>query len=170
MKSDPPSITAEAADQRPTKPSGRPPQRTWLGLGLLLWVVHVGSDLWRDAQAAKFGPELARLARPGDILMVSSLSCGYCERARHWLTQHQVRFTECFIEREAACAARYQAWGAAGTPSIWVRGELQLGFDAQRVRDRLASLPLRAAPDAPLTAPAVPARPDLSESAGPRQL
>ena len=170
MKSVPPSNPAEAVPQRSAKPPGLPPLRAWLGLGLLLLVVQVGSAYWRDAQAAKFGPELARLARPGDIQMVSSLSCGYCERARHWLTQQQVPFTECFVEREATCAARYQAWGAAGTPSVWVRGELQLGFDAQRVRDQLAGLPLRAATDAALTAPAVPARPDLSESARPRHL
>ena len=166
MPAEPRLTTAVAAV---AKLSGLPSLRAWLGLGLLVLMVQGGSALWREHQAARWGPELARLARPGDIQMVSSLTCVYCERARRWMTRQQVPFTECFVERDAGCAARYQAWGADGTPIVWVRGELQLGFDAQRVRDRVASGLPGPATIAAVTAPAAPVRPGPGESTPPRR-
>lgn len=108
---------------------------------LVLLVLGVGgaSEWWREYQATQLGRQIAALARPGDILMISSVTCPFCERARRWMTLRQVPFTECFIERDAACAERYQALGARGTPTMWVRGAAQLGFSPQLVLDRLAT-------------------------------
>ena len=69
--------------------------------------------------------------------MLSSTHCVFCERARRWMTERQVPFSECFIERETDCAARYQALGARGTPTLLVRGQVQLGFNPQLVLSRL---------------------------------
>jgi glutaredoxin len=77
--------------------------------------------------------------------MLSSTTCAYCAKARAWMREHDVAFTECFIETDAACASQYQAARAPGTPLMLVRGQPMLGFDAQRVRDRLA-LPAAATP------------------------
>jgi hypothetical protein len=49
-----------------------------------------------------------------------------------------VAFDECFIETDAACAARFEALRAPGTPVLLVRGQLQTGFDAQRVLGALS--------------------------------
>ena len=111
--------------------------RSWASLLLLVLVVQGGADWWRERQAVQVAEQLARQARPGDIEMISSTTCVYCERARRWLTLHQVPFGECFIERDAACAARYQALGARGTPTLVVRGQPQLGFSPEQVQDRL---------------------------------
>ena len=83
------------------------------------------------------GGQLAQQALAGDILMLSSTSCVFCERARRWMLDQQVPFSECFIERDADCAARYQALGARGTPTLLVRGQAQLGFSPQQVLARL---------------------------------
>ena len=104
---------------------------------LLVATVSGAADWWRAHQAAQLGRELASLVQPGDIQMISSSTCVFCDRARFWLTAQQLPFTECFIERDAACGARYQALGAQGTPTIQVRGQTQLGFSAERLRDRL---------------------------------
>ena len=56
--------------------------------------------------------------KPGDIVMLSSDHCVYCEAARRWLVKHHVSFEECFIERDAACAESYRAQGARGTPTF----------------------------------------------------
>ena len=117
------------------------PWRSLIGLAVLLAGVSAASEAWRAYQSAAQGRELAQLARPGDITLLSSLSCVFCERARRWLTQHQVPFTECFIERDSACAERYQALGARGTPTLLVRGQPQLGFDAGQVLARLQAPP-----------------------------
>jgi hypothetical protein len=54
------------------------------------------------------------------------------------LQQHDVAFSECFIEKDLACAARFEALRAPGTPMLLVRGQAQTGFDAQRVLDALS--------------------------------
>ena len=53
--------------------------------------------------------------------------------ARAWLTEHQVAFSECFIETDRECAFRFEAVRGQGTPVLLVRGQVMLGFDAERV-------------------------------------
>jgi glutaredoxin len=118
-------------------------RRSLISLVLLVLVVGGAAEWWREHQASQVGQQMAQRARPGDILMISSTTCPFCERARRWLTLHQVAFTECFIERDAACADRYRALGARGTPTMWVRGQVQLGFSPQLVNDQLAKPPAR---------------------------
>ena len=115
--------------------------RSLAGLVLLVVAASAATGWWRDRQAAQVGRELAGVVQPGDIQMISSASCGFCDRARRWLTAQQLPFTECFIERDANCAAHYRALGAQGTPTLRVRGQTQLGFSAERVRDRLLAVP-----------------------------
>ena len=118
----------------------RPPAtRSWVGLIVLVLAVAGATEWWREHQAQQLGRELSRLARPGDIEMISSTTCVFCTRARQFMTVQQVPFSECFIETDAACAERYQSLGARGTPTLLVRGQPQLGFSAAMVRDRLAA-------------------------------
>lgn len=114
-----------------------PSRRSLIGLLVIVLVVGGAAEWWREHQAQQLGRELAQLARPGDIAMVSSTRCVFCSRARQFMTLQQVPFTECFIETDTACAQRYQALGASGTPTLLVRGQLQLGFSPAAVRDVL---------------------------------
>lgn len=116
-----------------------PPARAWVGLIVLVLAVAGASEWWREHRNQQLGRELARLARPGDIEMISSTGCVFCTRARQFMTLQQVPFSECFVETDAACARRYQALGQRGTPLLLVRGQAQLGFSAAQVRDRLAA-------------------------------
>ena len=83
--------------------------------------------------ADRFGPAVASTARAGDIRMLSSVTCVYCAQARAWFNEHKVPFTECFIERDAACGASYNALLAPGTPVLLVRGQVQRGFSPRAV-------------------------------------
>lgn len=114
-----------------------PSRRSLIGLVLLVLAVGGASEWWREHQAQRQGRALAQLARPGDITMVSSTTCVFCTRARQFMTLQQVPFTECFIETDPACAQRYQALGARGTPTLLVRGQVQLGFSAAAVGEAL---------------------------------
>ena len=118
------------------------------GLGLLLLILLVGTawEAWRAWQQQRAGAALAQLARPGDLRMISSETCVFCARARQALRAAQVPFEECFIERDATCAADYQALGAPGTPLLQVRGQVQLGFSPARVAQALAPPGLSAPP------------------------
>ena len=111
--------------------------RSLAGLLLVVLLASGASQWWSSHLAGNLGAELAAATRPGDIQMLSSTHCVFCERARRWMTERQVPFSECFIERETDCAARYQALGARGTPTLLVRGQVQLGFNPQLVLTRL---------------------------------
>lgn len=87
---------------------------------------------------ARLGPQVAALARPGDIFMIGSETCTYCTAARAWFNANRVPFGECLIERDAYCAAKYNALMAPGTPVLLVRGRRLLGFQPQAVADALA--------------------------------
>jgi glutaredoxin len=108
-----------------------------LGLVLLVLAISAVSQWWAARSQAQLGEQVAALARPGDIRMLSSTTCAFCTAARLWMQQHDVRFSECFIETDTACAAQFEAARAPGTPVLLVRGQAQVGFDAQRVRDTL---------------------------------
>ena len=121
--------------QAPTE--RRPSRRAlWILVGLIA-LASWGSGWWVQRQARVAGNALVALVRTGDIELVSSLDCVYCAQARDWLTAQGVPFTECLIERDAVCAARYQALLQPGTPVVLVRGQAQLGFSPERVRQRL---------------------------------
>ncbi len=106
---------------------------------LLAGAAWAGVQLLNTSSEDRLGRELAASARPGDIVMLSSETCPYCTQARLWLTHHRVTFSECFIERDAACAARYEALQSPGTPTLVVRGKRQIGFDARRVARELSA-------------------------------
>lgn len=69
--------------------------------------------------------------------MLSSETCPYCLAARRWMTQQGIPFDECFIERDARCAADYQALGGIGTPTLVVRGQRVIGFDRAKLLEIL---------------------------------
>jgi glutaredoxin len=105
-----------------------PRLRSGLSLLALVLAVSAASEGWRAWSADRIGTEVAALARPGDIRMIASDTCIYCVRARAWFNEHGVPFTECSIERDADCAARFAALRSPGTPVLLVRGQPQVGF------------------------------------------
>jgi len=112
----------------------------WKSLSILLALVlgtSVGMQIYRDRINDGLGAQVAALARAGDIQMLSSVSCVYCDRARAWFEKHQVTFNECFIERDETCAARFRASMSHGTPTLFVKGRRLVGFNAQNVLDAL---------------------------------
>ena len=122
-----------------TAPSNAPTLSQRLGRGSAVSGVLVGVLAWgvgrvvqtqvRDGQAET----LRTVARPGDIRMLSSVSCIFRTKARQYLTEHRIPFEECLIERDPVCLADYKRLGASGTPTLLVRGQRQLGFDPLRV-------------------------------------
>jgi len=124
---------------KPTPPAKPPVKRlALLGVPVLVLLFSTAWAAWLAWREPALGAEVARLARPGDVRMLSSRTCVFCDSARHWLTTHQVAFEECMVETDAACAAQFNALRAPGTPVMLVRGAPQVGFSPQRVREALA--------------------------------
>jgi glutaredoxin len=114
-------------------------RKSWLALALLvlaLWGLAQGARAWHEADQAQ---RLQAAARPGDIVMLSSETCPFCDRARSWLDHRQIAHRECFIETDAACLAQFRAQLAAGTPTFVVRGKRVLGFDRAAILTALES-------------------------------
>ncbi len=113
----------------------------WVQLFLLLALMTLGLQAWQGRGQTAIGERIARAAAPGDVHVISSTSCGICTQARRWFTGHGVAFTECFVERDAACRAEFERLQAPGTPVILVRGQPQLGFSPPRIAERLTAAP-----------------------------
>ena len=108
-------------------------------LGLLALVVGVGAaqQWWANRHADEIGAQVTALARPGDIRMISSDSCGICASARSWFKAHNIAYSECSIERDAGCRADFEATRSPGTPVIVVRGRPYAGFSPEILRRAL---------------------------------
>lgn len=113
-------------------------RRSLLILVGLILTLSAGSQLWGWRQEQQLGRQIAAAVKTGDIMMLASDTCEYCVMARAYLREHAVPYTECSIERDAQCAARYQALKSPGTPVILVRGEPQVGFMPSKVLERLS--------------------------------
>ena len=119
-------------------PSNRPPsRRTLIGVAVLVLAISAASQWWAGREARQLGAQVAALAQPGDIRMLSSESCAICHVARQWFIENRVAFSECLIEDDAACKAEFEATRSPGTPVILVRGQPQLGFNSQRLLQAL---------------------------------
>lgn len=100
-----------------------------LSLALGGWLRN-SRPLGSEADAAWLRERL----RPGELLMISSVHCAHCRKARDWLQAGQVPFEECEIERNAACRERWLATGALATPTFVLRGQAVLGLDVPRLK------------------------------------
>jgi glutaredoxin len=108
-----------------------------LSLLVVVGLAALGSWAWRSHVSARDGELLAQRVKPGDIRMISSETCGWCTVARRWMQDEGVPFSECFVERDAQCLADYEALGAAGTPTLVVKGQRVVGFDRVRLLEIL---------------------------------
>lgn len=127
-------------DRSPQAPAVASTPARWkraLPLALLVLATATGMALLRQYESRRVAHELSANARPGDIMMISSETCVYCEQARAWFTENNVAFGECFIERDPSCAAAYSALHAPGTPTLVVRGKRLVGFNAEQVAQAL---------------------------------
>jgi len=117
--------------------SSPPSRRSLITLAALVLAASGASSWWAAHRQQQVGSQVAKLAKAGDIRMLSSQTCGICTTARLWFNEHRVPFAECFIETDAACAADFAATRSPGTPVLLVRGVAQVGFSPERLRDSL---------------------------------
>lgn len=123
--------------------SRRPGPRALLGLVLLVLAVSLAQQWWAARHEQRLGAQVAALAASGDIRVISSENCAICEVARQWLRENKVAFSECLIEKDAACRADHEAMRATGTPVLVVRGQPMQGWSPERLRAALQMRPAR---------------------------
>ena len=94
------------------------------------------------APAASPAPQ----AGQNDVLLYTAPGCGHCTRARNWLKNKNIPFTEKDISRDPAAAGEIRARGKAqglpdsyltGVPLLNVKGKVLVGFDPAQVEAAL---------------------------------
>lgn len=113
--------------------TGRFAWRPLVSLLVVVGVVWGGQRLFQGLTHRQQGASMRELAREGDIRLISSETCRYCVLARQWLTNQNVPFSECFVERDTQCRIDYERTGARGTPTVLVKNQVQLGFAPAQV-------------------------------------
>ena len=91
------------------------------------------------AAPAASPPGAAEVPQSGVILYCTNW-CPACRRARRWLEEHQIEFTEVNITHNRAAAARVRDWanGYETTPTFDIDGIIVVNFDEEKLRAALA--------------------------------
>ncbi|MBL8916636.1 MAG: hypothetical protein JNM17_38400 [Archangium sp.] len=102
-------------------------------------VAALEKQLIAAAQKPMNSPSFARSnngnSGSGDVVIYSASWCGYCKKAKKWLTDHRVSFVDKDVEKEEGAAAelaqkaRSAGVRPSGVPVIDFKGKLILGFD-----------------------------------------
>lgn len=125
-----------------------PPEKNSTAKSIPSWVVLVGllilswglPTAWSWWQNKQLGPDVAQLAKPGDIVMYSTESCSYCKKAEAWFNTHDVAWQDCDIEKNVTCGAHYQSRSGFATPSFQVGDRWLVGFNAKDLLQALKTL------------------------------
>jgi glutaredoxin len=96
-----------------------------------------------DPQAARNAPVEEKFA-PGDlptsgIVLYCTSWCPACRRARNWLEQNQLEYTEINITQNRAAAAQVREWanGYETTPTFDIDGVIVVNFNEEKLREAL---------------------------------
>lgn len=94
------------------------------------------------APAISLAADKAESANPGkptlDVVMYSTASCPYCEKARQWFISHKVAWDERDVETSEAARRQWQEMGAVGTPVIVINGKRFTGFMQEALEAEIA--------------------------------
>lgn len=83
-----------------------------------------------------------------EVVMFSTQGCGYCAKARKFLTQNRIPFTELDVEEDMSAASRLKSLGdragltarqLQGVPILFIDGKPLIGWD-ERQASRLLGL------------------------------
>jgi glutaredoxin len=71
------------------------------------------------------------------VVMLSTVWCGVCKRAREYMTRQQIAFTEYDVEKNDTGRALYRELKGRGVPIILVGNQRMNGFSAAQLEQML---------------------------------
>lgn len=80
-----------------------------------------------------------RMEWKADVILYCTPWCPSCSRARAFLKQHRIEYTEVDINKDREAAARVRGWadGNETTPTFDIRGQIVVDWDKDRVAELL---------------------------------
>lgn len=101
---------------------------------VILAVVVIWFGWSRNERVVRDPPNI----QPGEVVMFSTESCGYCKLARRLLDEHQVPYTELDVEKsEEARQTLVRLTGRQGVPVLVVKGTLIQGYNKGAIVETL---------------------------------
>ena len=99
-----------------------------------------------DPAAAKAQPTTEAVVRPqptDEVILYCTPWCPDCRRARVWLQERGITWTEINIARDRAAAAQVRGWanGNETTPTFNIRGRIIVDFDKAKLAEALGVRP-----------------------------
>ena len=71
------------------------------------------------------------------ITLYSTSGCAHCRQLKHWLQQHQIRFMEIDVQRNARAFKDFQRHGGRGVPLLLVGERKIQGFNPKQLPSQL---------------------------------
>lgn len=82
-------------------------------------------------------PGMAGQEQPS-VIMYATKSCGYCRRARHWMTQNDIVWEERDVEESPSANREMRALGGRGVPTFLIGGsDVIKGYNTAVLREKL---------------------------------
>lgn len=73
----------------------------------------------------------------GDVVVYTQPGCASCQQVKRFLAQGGIPFTEKNIREDVQAVRELTALGSQGVPTMVIDGEVIIGFDPRRLRERL---------------------------------
>lgn len=112
--------------------------KTFLPLILFVVMLFTIQNWWRVQLL--IDPITTQSIKEQDVVLYSTSWCPYCRKARNFLRQANVPFTEYDIEKSAQAYARYEKLSGRGVPVIRIGEQTIQGYDRDAIREALAKL------------------------------
>jgi len=110
----------------------------WLLGGVLLaWLV-----LQRVLHAPAPPPVVCErdlVPTPNTVVMLSASWCGYCRRARAWLTDSAIEYCEYDVETTPGGREQFAALSHKVVPVLKIRDDILVGFNPTEIEQALAA-------------------------------
>lgn len=73
-----------------------------------------------------------------NVVIYTTPTCGYCKAVKDYLERHNIDYTEYDVSRNREKAQEIvQKTGQMGVPVVEINGDMMVGFDRQRIRQKL---------------------------------
>ncbi len=94
---------------------------------------------YRAAEAKKATAAQPAAEPKGDLIMYCTPWCPTCRRARAYLVENGIAYTEVDISKDRAAAAKVRGWanGNETTPTFDIKGTIVVDYDQVRLRAAL---------------------------------
>jgi glutaredoxin len=87
-----------------------------------------------SVEREKAPPGAKEIPAPGEVVIFTTPTCGYCKRAKAFFAKHNVAYTEYDIAADPQAKKRFRELKGKGVPLIYIGKERVVGFNQSRLQ------------------------------------